>query len=326
MTKATELAVDTAKGVALAATTAARVYGGLLKAGFNVLKSKVVDAATTIPEEELAKAEEAYEAVKASYRASNNIDEQDTLMVKMIAAHNHLLAALETPPTKDTDMYYDEELFEKFRALAVTGPLQLVPGKTYYSNAYHFLPEFTVVRLVTQAEHERLMGREVRGNDSKLAWVVCEGTSEHVSLADRNFYGSYNPWLVFESKELRDACKAMLKIEYDHAPVSVPPKHQAYSYRGFFVKAHKNVVKVANNTGNVVKWIDGAEGESLKAAFDWVDKQLYKPERLCDLDLKPGDKLVYQNTATGNKYPYVVPEDVKGFILSCSPLPCWTKE
>lgn len=100
MTKVTA-AVEAVKGAAAETTKVGKavaiiatgVYGGLLKAGFNAIKSRVVSATATTYEEARAEAQAAYDAVKASYLASTDKAEQDLLFVKLRAAHDRLMAA-----------------------------------------------------------------------------------------------------------------------------------------------------------------------------------------------------------------------------------------
>ena len=84
---------------------------------------------------------------------------------------------------------YDRELFDSFRAKAITDPSQLERGKTYYSNTYP--DKFTLFEL---------------SQDDLGWWMHDEGTGKW-SCHDRNIGSSYNPWLLFENEEDAKACQ-----------------------------------------------------------------------------------------------------------------------
>lgn len=86
--------------------------------------------------------------------------------------------------------HYDETVFQKFKALAISDPKQLVIGKTYYSNIHP-----TEFKIKSFSE----------------MWIVDENSYEF-SLRDRNIGAHYNPWLIFETKETRDLCETELTV------------------------------------------------------------------------------------------------------------------
>jgi hypothetical protein len=119
---------------------------------------------------------------------------------------------------------YNVEVLEKFKALAIQHPGQLVPGKTFYSNGYP--AEFTVTRLLTEAEHDVAFGlsesSRVRSADTiELRWFgyMVDGFNgekheSYVSMWDRNIGQSYNPWLIFADKETLEACNKELIVTH----------------------------------------------------------------------------------------------------------------
>ena len=118
-------------------------------------------------------------------------------------------------------LYYDNEVFEKYHALAISNPSQFVEGKTYYSNSY---PEkFTFRGLQTNAEHYDSVGLVWKhaGGD-EVEWVIAEyelfnnqPTTDSLSLSDRNIGAHYNPWLIFEDEAVMNACKEELEVTYE---------------------------------------------------------------------------------------------------------------
>jgi len=121
-------------------------------------------------------------------------------------------------------MQYDEELFQEFRAKAITNIAELEVGETYYSNSHP--REFKVLGLLTEQQlHKKKKWKNRKADDNTvLKWIVTgRGAYDHYSLRDRNIGASYNPWLVF--KEEADAldCRQRLKISWP-----VPDKDYAY--------------------------------------------------------------------------------------------------
>jgi hypothetical protein len=92
---------------------------------------------------------------------------------------------------------YDEELFQSFRAKAITSLDQLEIGKTYYSNTYP--------RSFTLKEFFK---------DDLDTWLVTEDGGKS-SSSDRNIGTSYNPWLIFENEEDANACREQLVITHE---------------------------------------------------------------------------------------------------------------
>jgi hypothetical protein len=99
-------------------------------------------------------------------------------------------------------MQYNESIFQKYRALAITEQKDLVIGRTYYTNSWikqFTLRGFTEVGGTPWFLHSENIGDEEQQN----------------SLHDKNIGASYNPWLVFADEATRDACVAELIITYD---------------------------------------------------------------------------------------------------------------
>lgn len=116
-------------------------------------------------------------------------------------------------------LIYDRDVFQKFRALAVTEVSQLVPGKTYYSN---YQSPFTFVRVLTQKEFHSLPGPfncllSDTDDDVKPKWILAADESTH-SLSDNNIGTSYNPWLIFEDRETAERCEGELKVTFQRDP------------------------------------------------------------------------------------------------------------
>lgn len=110
---------------------------------------------------------------------------------------------------------YDKRDLDKFRAVAVTSIEDIKVGQTYYSNNGQ---TFTVLEVIDDAEHDRRVHNGKYGGREGSYWArTTEDSAMFVgwaSLADRNVEQSYNPWLLFESKEMAELCAYFLKIEY----------------------------------------------------------------------------------------------------------------
>jgi hypothetical protein len=114
-------------------------------------------------------------------------------------------------------MHYNEDIFAKFRALAITDVNQLEIGKTYYSNSESF--PITVEAILTWNElrkrngHERIF--DASPEDNELGWIVY-GPEEYdrMSLRDHNVGDSYNPWLLFADEATRDQCVSELEVSF----------------------------------------------------------------------------------------------------------------
>jgi hypothetical protein len=115
----------------------------------------------------------------------------------------------------DMATIYNQETFQKFRALAVTKIEDIEFGKTYYTNTW---PEsFVAFGLLTSREHYENVGLEyTHSNGDKIAWIVTDPTDPNSaqSLADLNVTASYNPWLIFANEEDAIACRKELEVSY----------------------------------------------------------------------------------------------------------------
>lgn len=108
---------------------------------------------------------------------------------------------------------YNQEVFNYFRSLAITDVEKLEVGKTYYSNCSP--AKFTIKELISWKELDQRRGIDSSKDSDELEWIVYgESGFDHISLQDTNVGASYNPWLIFETEELRDECVSRLKISY----------------------------------------------------------------------------------------------------------------
>jgi hypothetical protein len=113
-------------------------------------------------------------------------------------------------------LIYDRDLFQEYRAKAITDVKDLVIGKTYYSN---FEFPFTLIGI---SYLESPSSPEL-GLSKNPKWMLkhtpdSDGFVElggYNSLHDNNIGMSYNPWLIFESEELANECKQNLKITFE---------------------------------------------------------------------------------------------------------------
>lgn len=110
---------------------------------------------------------------------------------------------------------YNEEIFQKFRELAVTDPSKIEVGKTYFSNSW---PErFTVKRVATELEFTKeysYYDPSSKYDNAIPRWFhyVNEYGETFNSLQDRNCGASYSPWLIFEDKETAERCREELQV------------------------------------------------------------------------------------------------------------------
>jgi hypothetical protein len=111
-------------------------------------------------------------------------------------------------------MIYDRELFESFRAKAVTKPEQLVPGRTYYSNLFDPFVLKEVVDYKTLCESRGENSSDLGGLENTL-WMIKENGKDD-SLSDNNIGQSYNPWLIFENEQDARECREQLKISHSN--------------------------------------------------------------------------------------------------------------
>ncbi len=108
---------------------------------------------------------------------------------------------------------YNEEVFNILRKFAVTDASKLVVGNTYYTNSPVGEECFVLRELITHAEQcrrDNLGADDV--DDKELRWYTVEGSDDGFSLRDRNIGASYNPWLIFDNKDMLDLCKLCLPV------------------------------------------------------------------------------------------------------------------
>ncbi len=96
-------------------------------------------------------------------------------------------------------MNYDEKIFQKYRALAITDENKFVEGKTYYSN---YAGEFIFVKIST--------------DNTINAKAIISQNGDNLFCKDNNIGASYNPWLIFDNKETCEACNnELITDDYD---------------------------------------------------------------------------------------------------------------
>lgn len=113
---------------------------------------------------------------------------------------------------------YNQEIFQKFRNMAITELEKIERGKTYFSNTYPY--SFTVVDIVNDAGLDLIQGRKgchaYSGSDNFAPkWIIydCEkGNRSYMSLSDHNVGMSYNPWLIFDDEVTAENCRNELHI------------------------------------------------------------------------------------------------------------------
>ena len=96
-------------------------------------------------------------------------------------------------------MIYDEQIFQKYRTLAITDEKDFIKGKTYWGNAKE---EFIFSHIST----DNSVGAKAIMSENGLA-CFCR---------DNNIGDSYNPWLIFDNKETCEACERELIITWDY--------------------------------------------------------------------------------------------------------------
>jgi len=103
---------------------------------------------------------------------------------------------------------YDQNIFEKYKALSIQTINQLEIGKQYWTN--HLPKTFFVNELITWAEKNRREGKEPFDLGNDLEWIVYsrdDNREDYISIHDRNIGAHYNPWLIFDSEETAKNCR-----------------------------------------------------------------------------------------------------------------------
>ena len=110
---------------------------------------------------------------------------------------------------------YDQSIFDKYRALAITEISDLEVGKTYYSNSLS--NEFSVYEIRSRNETPGLADGKNLSYIEGSYWIRIESNPDsffsYISARDLNVGASYNPWLIFKDAETRDRCVEELKIK-----------------------------------------------------------------------------------------------------------------
>lgn len=94
---------------------------------------------------------------------------------------------------------YNEEIFNKFRALAIQSEDQFVVGKTYYTND----------------GQDPFVCLAIRENNIGKYIVTGTGFHDTMYLNDQNIGSHYNPWLIFENEEDAKRCNEELKVTFE---------------------------------------------------------------------------------------------------------------
>jgi hypothetical protein len=100
-------------------------------------------------------------------------------------------------------MNYDRNIFDKYRALAVTTRNDIVIGETYYST-YREAPFIAIA--LCQDEYNNT--DKILTDQGDLFGPIYEFCS------DNNIGASYNPWLIFNNKEDYDNCMRDLVVTF----------------------------------------------------------------------------------------------------------------
>ena len=111
-------------------------------------------------------------------------------------------------------LIYNEETFQKYRALAITRIDDIKIGQTYWTNSRGMI---VVVSLLTNREAYAANGLKWTGEDAdEVAWIKYDGDGFNrvMALSDDNIGTSYNPWLIFESADVAKACMSELHIGF----------------------------------------------------------------------------------------------------------------
>ncbi len=112
-------------------------------------------------------------------------------------------------------LIYNHEWHNRLREIAVTDIDDLIVGETYYSNTHP--DSFVLTGLLTNKEAYSKSGLDWDNERiaDEIGWFETE-TGQHYSLSDHGVTEQpYNPWMIFKTAEERDACKALLKVEFD---------------------------------------------------------------------------------------------------------------
>jgi hypothetical protein len=96
---------------------------------------------------------------------------------------------------------YDNKIFKTFRNLAITNISDLRVGRSYYSNYYD---DFFLINSIIYEE-----------KNSYKVEIIIKDKNDHFYSRDFNIGGSYNPWLVFDNKNVCYLCKCNLKITFE---------------------------------------------------------------------------------------------------------------
>ena len=120
---------------------------------------------------------------------------------------------------------WNEEVTKQFgeSGKAITNVDDLVIGQTYFSN--YNQEEFILLELITDAEHWKRwckiveIPNDIERDDTKPAWFVAKKPDGEIvmqSLCDRNIGASYNPWMIFVSKEALEEYNKVQEISFEY--------------------------------------------------------------------------------------------------------------
>lgn len=121
---------------------------------------------------------------------------------------------------------YDQDIFDKYKSLAINNSDQLIVGQTYYSN--HFRNGFTLKEIISGKEKwQRYLNNKTHGDKEYIQKLIQEESHDPrwiIDIDDNEYHlhdmnidgGGYNPWLVFEDIKTRDECNNELVVQYRH--------------------------------------------------------------------------------------------------------------
>lgn len=110
-------------------------------------------------------------------------------------------------------LYYDEAIFQEFRAKAITNAADFEIGKRYWSTTYP--RTFVIKEIITQAESCRRKDIPVYpGYDDITPALFVDENGIHNHFSDRNVGESYNPWLIFDNEADYKECEDKLEVKF----------------------------------------------------------------------------------------------------------------
>lgn len=99
-------------------------------------------------------------------------------------------------------LYFNQNIFNKYKAKSIKSLLEFVPGETYYSN----INETFIFNNLGFRHDGRWDARITKVVNARDGWL-CAG--------DLNIGASYNPWMVFKNKQDAEDCLKELRVSYE---------------------------------------------------------------------------------------------------------------